>query len=163
MQAYFSTSNVDDFFSFSKVAEITAPTFAVTAFETIEKETVVVPAGTVTVFGTVASVLPDVSVITSPVGPAGLLRVIFPETVVPPTQEAGTVSTATLAAATRSVVCTVLVPSVAVKVTVVSAETAFVRIVGRPESPPNGMTRGLETTAAALFELRVTSVAGEPA
>jgi hypothetical protein len=50
---------------------------------------VVAPAATVTVPGTVAELLPEPRVTTSPVGPAGPVRVTVPVELEPPTTEVG--------------------------------------------------------------------------
>lgn len=59
-------------------------TFAATGTVVIPKLAVVVPAGTVTVAGTVTFTFVDASVTTSPVGPAGEAKVTVPVVGVPP-------------------------------------------------------------------------------
>ena len=59
-------------------------TFAATGTVVIAKVVDVVPAGTVTVAGTVTFTFVDATVTTSPVGPAGAVKVTVPVVGVPP-------------------------------------------------------------------------------
>ena len=76
--------SVADFDEVPMLAETLIVVFADTAEVLTVNVAVVAPAATVTVAGTVAFALLEESVTTSPLGPAGPVRVTVPVTAVPP-------------------------------------------------------------------------------
>jgi hypothetical protein len=139
-----------DLLSPSKVAVMVA--VALAALVAMVKVVEVAPGGTVTVLGAVASALFDASEITSPLLPAGLLRVTVAVALDPPSTEAGRVSKATRAALMVRFWRSVVEPNVAVRVTATSAERGIVPTVVRADVAPAATVAkpGTVTTDGAL-------------
>jgi hypothetical protein len=138
--------------------------YAPTAEVPILNVTDVAPANTVTLAGTVALALLDERLITVPPGPAAPLSVTVPIADVPPRTEVGeTLMPASVAGVIVSVAVSVTLPSKAVIVAEVLADTAVVEIVKVADVAPAKTVTEAGTVPLALPEDRLTSVPFGPA
>lgn len=126
----------------------------VTVAVVIVKVALWAPAGTVTVEGTVALLLPEVRVTTTPPARAGPVNVTVPVLVRPPfTLEGFNLSVESAAARTVRVALLVTVPYVAEMLEVVEAATTAVVIGNAAVDDPAGMVTFCGTVAAAVLLL----------
>jgi hypothetical protein len=160
-----STFNEAVFEEAPRVAVRVTVTFEETADELAVKVADALPARTVTVAGTVAAAVFElVSETTSPVGPAGPVRVTVPVEVLPPTTAMG--RTAKLATPGRLMVRVAFceeAPSVAVMTAEVVDETAVVVTVNVADVFPAVTVTEAGTVADPLPDPRVTTSPVGPA
>ena len=135
-----------------------------TAVVVIVNVAVFEPAGTVTLAGTTALVLPDLRETTSPPGPAFPLNVTVPVELLPPTTEVGDkVMLVRAAGVMVSVADCVDEPRVALTVAAIELETAVVVMVKVVESEPAGIVTEAGVAALVTLDDNVTSAPPGPA
>jgi len=141
------------------VPETYTLTFAVTGTVVIGNVTVVVPAGTVTVAGTVTFTFVDAKVTTSPVGPAGEVKLTVPVVDAPPRKEFGEIVTLCIEASfiVRFAARVIDWLDAAIDDTKVRDETGVVVIANVPDVEPPGIVSVAGTVAAALLEVSVAT------
>src|SRR5215212_9302258 len=142
-----------------RVAVIVAFACDDTADVVTVKAAVAVPAGTMTVFGTLAAAASDVSVTLTPPSAATPSRAIVPLAGVPPVTWVGLIASASKRGArTTKEAVVVDVPNVAVIVDVTSQATALVVISALADALPSGTsTNAGAETAAALVDRSTTT------
>jgi hypothetical protein len=126
---------------------------------------VVDPAATITVVGTDALVLPELSEIETPLAGAGPEIVTVPADELPPTTGVGEIVKAVRdGGRTVSVVCTIVPASVAVITPVVAEDTPDVEAVKLAEVAPDGTVTeaGTETPPPEALRLTVAPPVGAP-